>query len=96
MIEVTDAHNIRMSGDETQLLFEIAQILVSYQYILDSVDNGNKHSESKLFDTIAEILMVALHLYTDEEYIDILDQAESKVVDATDLRNVLQKLRNES
>lgn len=96
MIELTDMNNLKMCGDESLLRFEIAQILVSYQYILDSVDKVETRSGMRLIDTLAEILMIALELYGDDEYMKMLEHSTSNVVDMTDLIGVLKKIKNES
>ena len=95
MLYIDKGSQIKMSGDSDDLLLELAQALVSYQYCFDSAKNDNKRSIEGLINTICDLAEIATNLYTDDEYYDIVSSAYTNVIDASKLNTVLKSIKPE-
>lgn len=95
MLHIDKSEKIEMYGSDMELFIELAQLLVSYQYMLDKAENKPKRDPVGFLDLITEVGEFAINLYMDDTYNSFLGFSDSKVIDVTGLNKALKKLKQE-
>lgn len=94
MLHIDNFVDIKIAGSNQKVMFELAQLLVSYQYVIDNATN-KKASLNSLLDTVCSITDIAAELYNDPEYREILKLSDTRIVDVTSLNKALHKIEEE-